>query len=161
MQEENKQQLKGEMKELQESIESQNETNENMKKDMTEEKQKLETENRNNEEVQKWIQQNTEMKEQIAELQDRHRRNNLWFLGIKEKSEVESEIWQKSEAKVEASLQEKLGLETDEITIETAHSIGKKEEGKRRTIMAKFLKLQAAWESVKQIQGAETMGRSN
>ena len=56
MQEENKQQLKGEMKALQESIESQNETNENMKKDMTEEKQKLETENRNNEEVQKLIQ---------------------------------------------------------------------------------------------------------
>ena len=84
------------------------------------------------------------MKEQIAELQDRHRRNNLWFLGIKEKSGVESETWQKSEGKVEVSLQEKLSLETDEITIDTAHSIGKKEEGKRRTIIAKFLKLQAA-----------------
>ena len=84
------------------------------------------------------------MKEQIAELQDRHRKNNLQFLGVKEKSGVESETWQKIEAKVEASLQEKLGLETEEITIETAHSIGKKEEVKRRTIIAKFLKLQAA-----------------
>ena len=65
-QEENKQ-LKGEMKALQESIEFQNETYENIKKDMTEEKQKLETDNRNNEEVQKLIQQNIEMKDQIAE----------------------------------------------------------------------------------------------
>ena len=66
MQEENKQ-LKGEMKALQESIEFQNGTYENIKKDMTEEKQKLETDNRNNEEVQKLIQQNIEMKDQIAE----------------------------------------------------------------------------------------------
>ena len=39
---------------------------------MTEEKQKLENENSNNKEVQKLIHQNTEMKEQIAELEDRH-----------------------------------------------------------------------------------------
>ena len=67
------------MKALQESIDFQNETYENMKKDMTKEKQKLETGNRNNEEIQKLIKQNTEMKEQIAELQGRHRRNNLRF----------------------------------------------------------------------------------
>ena len=60
-----------------------------MKRDMAEEKQKLETDNRSNEDVQKLIQQNTQMKEQIAELGDRHRRNNLRFMGIKEKSEVE------------------------------------------------------------------------
>ena len=138
MQEENKQ-LKGEVKALQESIEFQNETYENMKKDMTEEKQKLEIDNRNNEVVEKLIQQNTEMKEQIAELEDRHRRNNLRFMGIKEKSGVESETWEESEAKVKVFLQEKMGLETDEITIERAHRIGKKEEGKRRTIIAKFL----------------------
>ena len=66
MQEENKQ-LKGEVKALQESIEFQIETYENMKKEMTEEKQKLETDNRYNEEIQKLIQQNAEMKEQIAE----------------------------------------------------------------------------------------------
>ena len=138
MQEENKQ-LKGEVKALQESIEFQNETYENIKKDMTEEKQKLETDNRNNEEVQKLIKQNTEMKEQIAELEDRHRRNNLRFMGIKEKSGVESETWEENETKVKVFLQEKLGLETDEITIERAHRIGKKEEGKRRTIIAKFL----------------------
>ena len=36
-------------------------------------------------------------------------------------------------------LQEQLGLKTDKITIERAHRIGKKEEGKRRTVIAKFL----------------------
>ena len=88
-----------------------------MKKDMTEDKQKLEIDNRNNEVVEELIQQNTEMKEQIAELEDRHRRNNLRFMGIKEKSGVESETWEESEVKAKVFLQEKLGLETDEITI--------------------------------------------
>ena len=37
---------------------------------MTEEKQKLETDNRNNEEFQTLILQNTEIKEQTAELKD-------------------------------------------------------------------------------------------
>ena len=129
MQEKNKQ-LKSEVKVLQVSIEFQNETYENMKKDMTEEKQKLETDNRNIEEIQNLIQQNTEMKEQIAELEDRHRRNNLRFMGIKEKSGVESETWEESKAKMKLSLQEKLDLEIDEITIERSHRIGKKEEGK-------------------------------
>ena len=110
-----------------------------MKKDMTEDKQKLETDNRNNEEVQKLIQQNTEMKEQIAELEDRHRRNNLRFMSVKEKPGVESETWEKSEPKVKVFLQEKLGLKTDEVTIERAHRSGKREERKRRTIIAKFL----------------------
>ena len=84
------------------------------------------------------MQQNTEMKEQIAELEDRHRRNNLLFMIIKEKSAVESETWEESKAKVKVFLQEKLGLATNEITIERAHKIGKNEDGKRRTIIAKF-----------------------
>ena len=69
------------------------------------------------------------MKGQIEELEDRHRRNNLRFMGIKEKSGVESETWEESETKVKF-FAEKLGLETDEITIERAHRIGKKEVGK-------------------------------
>ena len=48
------------------------------------------------------------MKEQIAELEDRHRRNNLRFMGIKEKSGEESETWEESETKVKVFLQEKL-----------------------------------------------------
>ena len=138
MQEENKQ-LESEVKALQEPIEFQNETYEKMKKDMMKEKQKLETDYKNNKVVQSLIRQNTDMKEQIAELEERHRRNNLRFMGIKEKSGVESETWDESETKVKVFLQEKLGLETDEISIERAHMIGKKEEGKRRTIIAKFL----------------------
>ena len=106
---------------------------------MMEEKQKLDTDYKNNEVVQNLIQQNTDMKEQIAELEDRHRRNNLRFMGIKEKFGVESETWEENKTKVKVFLQEKLGLETDEITIERAHRIGKKEEGKRRTIIAEFL----------------------
>ena len=58
---------------------------------------------------------------------------------IKEKPEVHSETLEESETKVKVFLQEKLDLETDEITIEREHRIGKKEEEKRRTIIAKFL----------------------
>ena len=71
MQEENKK-LKGEVKALQKSIGFQNETHEKMKKDVTEEKQKLETDYKNNEEAQTLIQQNNKIKEQIAELEERH-----------------------------------------------------------------------------------------
>ena len=106
---------------------------------MTEEKQKLETDNRNNEEFQTLILQNTKIKEQTAELKDRHRGNNLKYMGIKEKSGAERETWEESETKVKVFLQEKLDLETAEITIERAHRIGKKEEVKRRTLIAKFL----------------------
>ena len=83
MQEENKQ-LKGEVKVPQDSAEFQNETYEKMKKEMTEEKQKLETDYKNNKVVQNLIQQNSDMKAQIARLEDRHRRNNLRFMGTKE-----------------------------------------------------------------------------
>ena len=51
-------------------------------------------------------------------------------MGIKEKSGVENETWEESETKMKVFLQEKLGLETDEITIERVHRIGKKKEGK-------------------------------
>ena len=96
--------MQGEVNELQESIEFQNKLYKKIKKDMKEEKQKLETYNRNGEEVQNLIQQNTEMKEQIIELQHRHRINNLRFMGIKESSEVETETWEKSVAKVKVFL---------------------------------------------------------
>ena len=44
-------------------------------------------------------------------------------MGIKEKTGVESETCEESEAKVKAFLQDKRGLETGEITIERAHRI--------------------------------------
>ena len=96
--------MQGEVNELQESIEFQNKLYKKIKTDMKEEKQKLETYNRNGEEVQNLIQQNTEMKEQIIELQHRHRINNLRFMGIKENSEVETETWEKSVTKVKVFL---------------------------------------------------------
>ena len=61
--------LTGELKALEESIKFQNETYKKMKKDMTEEKQKLKTHSMNNKEVQNFIQKNTEIKEQIADLE--------------------------------------------------------------------------------------------
>ena len=131
MQDENEPQ-KGEGKALLESIEFQNKTYEKMKKDIKKEKQKLENDYRNNEETQNLIQQNTEMKVQIAELENRHRRNSLRFMGMKETSGVESE--DESQTKVKVLLPERLGLETEEITIEREE----KEEGKK-TIIAKFL----------------------
>ena len=96
--------MQGEVNELQESIEFQNKLYKKIKKDMKEAKQKLETYNRNGEEVQNLIQQNTEMKEQIIELQHRHRINNLRFMGIKENSEVETETWEKSVTKAKVFL---------------------------------------------------------
>ena len=96
--------MQGEVNELQESIEFQNKLYKKIKKDMKEAKQKLETYNRNGEEDQNLIQQNTEMKEQIIELQHRHRINNLRFMGIKENSEVETETWEKSVTKVKVFL---------------------------------------------------------
>ena len=61
--------LTGELKALEESIKFQNETYKKIKKDMTEEKQKLKTHSMNNNEVQNFIQKNTEIKEQIADLE--------------------------------------------------------------------------------------------
>ena len=61
--------MTGELKALEESIEFQNETYKKMQKDMTEEKQKLKSRSMNNKEVQNFIQKNTEIKEQIADLE--------------------------------------------------------------------------------------------
>lgn len=56
-----------------------------MKKDMKEEKGMLQADWKNNTEVEKLVQQNTEIKELIALLENRLRRNNLKFMSIKEK----------------------------------------------------------------------------
>ena len=78
VQEKNKH-FKSEVKAIQESLGFQNETYEKMKKDMMEEKEKLKSNYRNSKKMQNLIQQNTEIKEQIPELEDRHRIiYNLW-----------------------------------------------------------------------------------
>ena len=79
------------------------------------------------------------MKEQIKELEKRHRRDNLQVMSIKRKVGTKSKTWGESEAKVKVFLQEKLGLENEKITIQRAHEIRMKGEGRKRTITAKFL----------------------
>ena len=59
-------------------------------------------------------------------------------MGIKEKFGAESATLEESETNVKVFLQ-KLGLDSEEITIERLRRIGKKVEGKGRTIIAKFL----------------------
>ena len=57
----------------------------------------------------------------------------------------QGEIWtrkwniREKQKKVKVFLQEKLGLAAEEFTVERAHRIRKKEEGKNRTIIAKLL----------------------
>ena len=62
--------------------------------------------------MQNLIKPNTEMKDQISELEDIQQRNNLRFMSIKQKSGEQSKTWEESESEVKVFLQEKLGLET-------------------------------------------------
>ncbi|XP_065654545.1 uncharacterized protein LOC136081176 [Hydra vulgaris] len=78
------------------------------------------------------------IKDKLAELEDRSRRNNLRFNGIEEK---EIETWQETESKIREILKTKLGLNGN-IEIERAHRVGKKVMGVKRinrTIVVKFL----------------------
>ena len=76
-------------------------------------------------------------------------------MGIKEKPGVESETWEESKTKVKIFLKEKMGLDTEE------RKNWKEGWVKTKDHQSKIFKLQVAWESVKQIQGAEIMARSN
>ena len=49
---------------------------------------------------------------------------------------------EESKTEVKVLLQEKLGLETEGITIERVHRTRKKKQGKGTAVIAKFLKLQ-------------------
>ena len=61
-------------------------------------------------------------------------------MAIKEKFGVKKQRWEEYKTKVKVFLQEKLGLDIEEITLERAHKDrNKKEEGKRRTIIATIL----------------------
>ena len=63
------------------------------------------------------------------------------FMTYGYQGEIWTRKWNKREKqkKVKVFLQEKLGLATEEFTVERAHRIRKKEEGKNRTIIAKLL----------------------
>ena len=70
----------------------------------------------------------------LSEIEDRNRRNNLRFNGIPESAD---ETWEETDKKLESFFSDKLGLER--ITIERSHRTGKRESGRNRTIVAKFL----------------------
>ena len=78
--------------------------------------------------------------DKVAELEDRSRRNNLRFDGIRED---DKETWEISENKIRNIIQNELDLNAEEITIERAHRSGKTsingERNYKRTIVARFL----------------------
>lgn len=71
------------------------------------------------------------------DLENRSRRNNLCFDGIKEDV---NEQWPDSERKIRDLLSKNLNISTDEFTIERAHRVGRKDSSKSkpRPIVAKF-----------------------
>ena len=77
--------------------------------------------------------------DKLAELEDRSRRNNLRFNGIREE---EGEDWQKTEAILKKVLTEKLDVK--DVMIERVHRTGRNRRpdgtiNHKRTIIAKFL----------------------
>ncbi|XP_065681574.1 uncharacterized protein LOC136095214 [Hydra vulgaris] len=85
----------------------------------------------------KFNDKNNDVKDKLAELEDRSRRNNLRFNGVEES---ENESWEDGEKKIQEVLKSKFGF-TNNLEIERAHRTGKKEKGvkKNRTIIVKFL----------------------
>ena len=76
-----------------------------------------------------------EQKEKNADLEDRSRRQNLLFYGIEEK---DKETAQECETFLSDLILEKGLMEREDVWIDRAHRIGKKQEGKNRPIIAKF-----------------------
>ena len=82
----------------------------------------------------------TKTKKQLADLEDRSRRNNLRFDGFQEET---NETWEESESIITDFVKEKLGIEED-ILIERAHQKGKIQRNygtrnRKRRIVVKFL----------------------
>ena len=82
----------------------------------------------------------TKTKKQLADLEDRSRRNNLRFDGFQEET---NETWEESQSIITNFLKEKFGIEED-ILIERAHRTGsiQRNDGTRnrkRTIIVRFL----------------------
>ena len=86
------------------------------------------------------VQGNKNMDKKVAELEDRSRRNNLRFDGIKED---EKETWEGSEQKIRNIFENELELTSQDVIIERAHRSGKLfyDDGGRnykRMIIVKF-----------------------
>ena len=77
-----------------------------------------------------------ELEVKVDDLENRSRRNNLCFDGIKEDA---NESWSDSEEKVRKLLSTNLKVSTDDFTIERAHRVSKNNQaGKPRTIVVKL-----------------------
>ena len=74
------------------------------------------------------------LKNQARVLEDRNRRNNLRIDGIKE---TDKETWNECEEKVLSILEKKLGV--NNVIIERAHRMGKRQNDRPRTIIFKLL----------------------
>ena len=79
-----------------------------------------------------------QLEENISELEDRSRRNNLRFSGLTEKAEG-AETWEESENLIREFLEENLQMESKDVIIERAHRTDSKIQGKKRAIIVKFL----------------------
>ncbi|XP_065645390.1 uncharacterized protein LOC136075878 [Hydra vulgaris] len=137
MQEENKN-LKNEVSDLKKSVEFVSDKYENLllEKDVSKKTAMSSVYQLNDTKIN--IENDNVIKDKLAELEDRSRRNNLRFNGIEEK---EIETWQETESKIREILKTKLGLNGN-IEIERAHRVGKKMMGVKRinrTIVVKFL----------------------
>ena len=69
--------------------------------------------------------------EKLVDLEDRSRRSNLRIDGLREN---EKETWEETEIKVKHLFRNELGI-TEEVEVDRAHRVGRKEEGKVRTIV--------------------------
>ena len=74
------------------------------------------------------------LRNKLRTLEDRNRRNNLRVEGV---TENDNETWEDSENKVKDIIKEQMGID-EELKIERAHRIGKKENGKKRAIIFKL-----------------------
>ena len=83
-------------------------------------------------------QKHQQLEENIFELEDRSRGNNLGFSGFTKKAEG-AETWEESENLIGEFLEENLQMESTGIIIERAHRTDSKIEGKKRAIIVKFL----------------------
>ena len=77
----------------------------------------------------------TEADAKLVDLEDRSRRNNIRFEGIKER---ENESWEDCENKIYDLLENKLEMDIENVPIERAHRTGKKNKNRPRPIVAQF-----------------------
>ena len=72
----------------------------------------------------------------LLDLEEKSRRNNFRILGIKEDSRESQEEF---ENKIYDLLEEKLDMDTSNITIERAHRVGEKSKDQERELVVQFL----------------------